>query len=211
MQLLYTPIRDYVHTVEAVVNYAGLRARVEPVPTKPFAADTPLPDINPLGKVPTLVLDDGDYLAGGPVIYEYIDTLHDRPRLFPPDGMQRFRTLRQAWMADGLFDTFVLIVIEAWLPASDQRAAYLERCWTKVVAILDRMERDVGSYGALDIAQVRGVGALAFIDLKAPTVLDAAAGLDPAFDWRRGRPRLTRWYEELSPESMFQTPLLASA
>jgi iron complex outermembrane receptor protein len=197
-------------TVEAVINYAGLRDRVQAVPTKPFDAATPLPDVNPLGKVPTLLLDDGEYLAGGPVIYEYLDTLHDRPRLFPQDGTRRFRTLRQAWMADGLFDTFVLIVIEAWLPSNEQRPAYLERCWSKVVGILDRMERDSGSYGALDIAQVRGVGALAFIDLKAPTVLAAAAGLDPDFDWREGRARLTRWYEELSPAAMFQTPLLAS-
>jgi hypothetical protein len=113
-------------------------------------------------------------------------------------------------MADGLFDTFVLIVIEAWLAADEQRPAYLERCWSKIVRILDRMERDSGSYGGLDIAQVRGVGALAFIDLKAPTVLEAAAGLDPDFNWREGRARLTRWYEELSPAAMFQMPLLAS-
>ena len=39
MKLLYTPIRGYVHTVEAVINYAGLRERVEPVATRPFDAE----------------------------------------------------------------------------------------------------------------------------------------------------------------------------
>ncbi|HSN70489.1 MAG TPA: glutathione S-transferase N-terminal domain-containing protein [Steroidobacteraceae bacterium] len=209
MRLLYTPIRGYVHTVEAVINYAGLRSRIEPVPTKPFDADTSLPDINPLGKVPTLVLDDGEYLAGGLVIYEYLDSLHDRPQLHPRAGHERFRVLRQAWMADGLFDTFVLIVIEAWLPADEQRRTYLERCWGKVVRILDRMEQDVATYGSLDIAQVRGVGALAFLDLKTSTVLESAAGLDPTFEWRRGRPQLSAWYDRLSVDPIFQTPLLA--
>jgi hypothetical protein len=66
MKLLYTPIKGYVHTVEAVINYAGLRDRVEPVATRPFDADTPLPSVNPIGKVPTLLLDSGEYLAGGP-------------------------------------------------------------------------------------------------------------------------------------------------
>ncbi|MCS6947147.1 MAG: glutathione S-transferase N-terminal domain-containing protein, partial [Steroidobacteraceae bacterium] len=101
----YTPIAGYVHTVEAVINYAGLRSRITPVPTRPFDPDTPLSRVNPLGKVPTLVLDDGDYLAGGPVIYEYLDSLHRRRKLHPPRGAARFRALRQAWMADGLFDT----------------------------------------------------------------------------------------------------------
>ena len=48
MRLFHTPIRDYVHTVEAVVNHAGVRDQSEPVATKPFEPDTPLPTINPL-------------------------------------------------------------------------------------------------------------------------------------------------------------------
>lgn len=50
MRLLYTPIKDYVHTVEAVIAYTGLADRIKPVPTRrasgcmaaarPIAADT---------------------------------------------------------------------------------------------------------------------------------------------------------------------------
>ena len=123
MKLLYTPIKGYVHTVEAVINDAGLRDRIEPVPTRPYDEGTPLPTVNPLGKVPTLVLDSGEYLAGGPVIYEYLDSLHRRRRLFPAKGGQRWTTLRQAWMADGLFDTAVLLIVESWLPIEQQRPA----------------------------------------------------------------------------------------
>ncbi len=208
MKLLYTPIKGYVHTVEAVINYAALRDRIEPVPTRPFDADTPLTAVNPLGKVPTLVLDGGEYLAGGPVIYEYLDSLHRRRRLYPARGPRRWTTLRQAWMADGLFDTFVLIVIESWLPRVQQRPEFVARCWSKIVAILDRIERDVPDYGRLDIGQVRTVGALQFLRLKMAQVGAAAAGLDPAYDVFAGRPATAAWFERIARQRIFLEPLI---
>ena len=208
MKLYYTPIKGYVHTVEAVLNYTELRSAVEPIPTKPFEADTQLPAINPLGKVPTLVLDSGEYLAGGPVVYEYLDSLHRRRKLFPSKGPQRFTTLRQAWMADGLFDTFVLLVIESWLPAAEQRPAYVQRCWNKVVAILDQIERDVPKYDRLDIAQMRTVGALQFLKLKMPAVGATAVGLDSRYDFTVARPALAAWFKSMARKKLFREPLI---
>ncbi len=208
MRLLYTPIRGYVHTVEAVIGYAGLRSRIEPVPTRPFEDDVRLLAANPLGKVPVLVLGSGEYLAGGPVIYEYLDSLHSRRRLYPSRGPRRWTTLRQAWMADGLFDTFVLIVIESWLPRAQQRPDYIRRCWGKMTAILDQLERDVPGYGPLDIGQVRTIGALQFIELKMAQVGGAAVGLDPGFDPLAGRPALAHWFRAASRRKIFHDPLL---
>jgi len=208
MKLLYTPIKGYVHTVEAVLNYAGLREAVEPVATKPFEALNPLVGINPLGKVPTLLLDSGEYLAGGPVIYEYLDSLHRRRRLFPAKGPQRWTTLRQGWMADGLFDTFVLLIIESWRPKDQQRADYIERCMAKIIAMLDQMERDVPGYGRLDIGQMRTVGALQFVRLKMAQVGQAAIGLDATFDPLANRPALATWYKPLSRKKLFREPLI---
>lgn len=211
MKLLYTPIKGYVHTVEAVINYTELRGQIEPVPTRPFDADTPLPTINPLGKVPTLVLDSGEYLSGGPVVYEYLDSLHRRRKLIPARGIERFRCLRQAWMADGLFDTFVMIVIESWLPQEQQRPAYIQRCWSKVIGILDQIERDVPAYGRIDLAQMRTVGALQFIKLKMPAVGQAAVGLDPRFDFTAGRPALAAWFKSMARKKLFREPLIKEA
>jgi len=211
MKLLYTPIKGYVHTVEAVINYTELRDKIEPVPTRPFDADTPLPTINPLGKVPTLVLESGEYLSGGPVVYEYLDSLHRRRKLIPARGIERFRCLRQAWMADGLFDTFVMIVIESWLPQEQQRPAYIQRCWSKVIGILDQIERDVPAYGRIDLAQMRTVGALQFIKLKMPAVGQAAVGLDPRFDFTAGRPALAAWFKSMARKKLFREPLIKEA
>lgn len=208
MKLLYTPIKGYVHTAEALINYAGLRDRIEPVATRPFEPDTPLPSVNPLGKVPTLLLDSGEYLAGGPVIYEYLDSLHRRRRLYPAKGPQRWTTLRQAWMADGLFDTFVLMIIESWQPPEQQRREYLARCWSKVVGILDQIERDVPGYGRLEIGQMRTVGALQFLRLKLPIVGKATSGIDPSYDLLAGRPQLAEWLKPLLRKKLFRESLL---
>lgn len=208
MKLLYTPIKGYVHTVEAVLNYTGLREAVEPVATKPFEAENPLVGVNPLGKVPTLILESGEYLAGGPVIYEYLDSLHRRRRLFPAKGPQRWTTLRQAWMADGLFDTFVLVIIESWRPKEEQRVDYIARCMAKIVAMLDQVERDVPGYGRLDIGQMRTVGAVQFLRLKMAQVAQQTVGVDRAFDPLAGRPALAAWYKSLARKKHFREPLI---
>jgi glutathione S-transferase len=207
VKLYYTQIKDYVNTVEAVINYGELHERIELVPTRPYDPQTTLPTVNPLGKVPTLVLDDGDYLAGGPVIYEYLDSLHRRRKLYPAKGPQRWTTLRQAWMADGLFDAVVLIIVESWLPAAEQRPAYLQRCWGKIVACLDQMERDVLGYGRIDIGQMRTVGALQFLKLKLPVIGAAAVGIDPKFDMFAGRLHLATWFKSMNRKKLFRAPL----
>jgi glutathione S-transferase len=208
MKLYYTPIAGYVHTVEAVINYCELRERIEPVATKPYDPATPLPELNPLGKVPTLLLDSGEYLAGGPVIYEYLDSLHKRRRLHPAKGDQRWLTLRQAWMADGLFDTLVNLIVESWLPRDQQREPYIERCWGKVERVLAQMERDVVSYGRIDIGQMRTVGALQFMKLKMPQIGAAAAGLDPEYDFGKTQPLLGAWFKSMARKKIFREPLL---
>jgi glutathione S-transferase len=210
MRLYYTPIRGYVHTVEAVIAYAGLGSRIEPVATRPYDPETPLPTINPLGRVPTLVLDDGEYLAGGPVVYEFLDSLHDRPRLHPAPPA-RWRVLRQAWLADGLFDTLVQLIVEGWVERSQQRPELVERCWSRALRSLDRLEQDAAGWDAPCIAQFRTVGALAFLDLKYRQIAGDLSGLAASFDWRESRPTLAAWYERTASQPWFAARLLPDA
>jgi len=210
MKLLYTPIHGYVHTVEAVINYADLRDRIEPVAIKPFGdSATQLTAVNPLGKVPTLQLDSGEYLAGGPVIYEYLDSLHKRRRLYPTRAPRRWRTLRQCWMADGLFDTFVLIIIESWEPAAQQRQAYVARCWGKVESILNQLERDAATFERTDIAQLRAVGALQFLELKLAQIRESVPSLATVEGPTIGRPALAGWFARAARDPIFHRPLVS--
>lgn len=207
MQLLYTPIAGYVHTVEAVINYAGLRDSIEPVPTKPYDPDTALGDANPLGKVPTLLRDGGAYLAGGPVIYEYLDSLHSKPALHP-QGAKRWSALRRSWLADGLFDTLVLLIVESWIAPDEQRPEYIDRCWQKVLRVLDQQQRDLSEIDERDIGVVRAVGALSFLDKKFGGFSSGLPSLGAqSFSWQASYPELSQWYAEVSKETIFTRPL----
>jgi glutathione S-transferase len=209
MHLRFTPIKNYVSTAEAVINHAGLRDAITPVRTKPFDAATDLPNENPLGTVPTLVLDTGESLFGGLVLYEFIDSIGKGPSLYAKTGPARFTMLRQAWMADGLFDSFVKLIIESWEPKESHRAPYISRTWNKVVRCLDWFERDAPTFSdALDIAQVRAVGAISFVELKMGLVGDAIEAVDPRYDWRDGRPQLAHWYERVKDKPCFTQPLI---
>ena len=209
MRLLYTPIERYVHTVEAVIAYAGVAERVKPVPTRPFNPESGLADVNPLITVPALDLEDGTPLYGGPVIYEYLDGLHGREPLFP-QGAAAITARRQLWLADGLFDCAVRLIVEGWLPDREQRPDVLKRYWSKIGGALDALTRDAATWRGLDIAQMRAVGALSFLALKTPQIADAT-GLMPAdHDWRHGHEALAAWYERTASNPIFHANLVPS-
>jgi len=205
VRLRYTPIAGYVHTIEAVINYGGLVDRFSLAANDPFHTDNGLPEANPLSTVPTLELADGTPLYGGPVIYEYLDGLHAKPKLFPA-GDRLLTIRRQLLLADAIFDHYVRLVVEAREPAESLRQPYLERFFGKVVRGLDAFEAEVDRFpAALDIAQLRLVGALAFIEERLPAVSATVNNLIPAHRWRDGRPRLVARYERREKDPIFTT------
>jgi glutathione S-transferase len=64
MKLVFTPNPNYVHKVLVVAHEAGVLERLKFERQVPFDADTRIWDYNPLGKVPVLVMDDGESLYG---------------------------------------------------------------------------------------------------------------------------------------------------
>ena len=85
MKLHWSPRSPFVRKVMIVAHDIGVAGRIECVRTV-AAMMKPHPDLmidNPLSKIPTLVLDDGTVLYDSAVICEYLDHLHDGPKLFP--------------------------------------------------------------------------------------------------------------------------------
>jgi glutathione S-transferase len=207
MRLRFSPFPGYVHTVEAVITYGGLRDRFTYVANDPFEPGNGLAEVNPLSTVPTLELPTGEALYGGPVIYEYVDSLHATPKLFTP-GERLLTVRRQLWLADSLFDHYVRLFVEGREPAGNWRAPYLERFFKKVVQALDAFEQECTSFPeALDIAQVRLIGTLAFITERLPKASDRVGNLFPPHHWRETRPKLAAWYDRRSQDPIFTTKL----
>jgi glutathione S-transferase len=204
MKLLYTPF-DYVHAVEAVINYSECHDQIEPIPTDPFAENPDaLTQNNPLGTVPTLITDAGVPLFGGPVVYEFLDSLHDKPRLFPRNAEQCLIARRRLWLADAIFDAAVRLVIEGWQPVGAIRPDYAERTWGKVERGLDAFEEEVSTFATLDIGQLRLVTSINYLDTKLPSPFNSViARIGERYDWRTERPTLSTWHAKSAKDAIF--------
>ncbi len=187
MKLFYTPLPGYAHRVEIVAREAGLWEKLERIPTNPFESPEALVAANPLSKVPTLIRDDGVPMFGGPVIYEYLDSLGSGSHLYP-EGPARWDALRIFGLAEGMFDAADLRVVELRRPDGEKSPSWIERYQNAVERCLDRLEQEAAGFSGINIGLVNVAGALLWFDwLK--------VNRGNQVDWRRGRATLASWLD----------------
>ncbi len=183
MQLLGTDTSPYTRKVRLVI--LERRLLVQYVVTHPRDAGSPVPRSNPLGRVPTLLLDDGTPIFDSPVICEYLDGLRDAAPLLPRDDAAA-RLLVKRWeaIADGIMDSAVAVRIESLRPAEKQDPAWLAlhaRAIDRALAFASTELADrswcVGQ--GVTLADLALVSALLYLDLR-----------QPERDWRGGHPTL---------------------
>ncbi len=184
MRLRYTPTSPYVRKVSATAIELGLGARIERVPTDTLDPSSDLSEYNPLGKVPALILEDGQVLFDSPVICEYLDSLHDGPKLFPPSGPERWSALRQQALGDGILDAAIDRMIESQRrPEALRWRGWIAKQAGKMTRALDRLEAEAdGLDGPPTIGQITIGCALGYPDFR---FADDA--------WRAKRPKLAAW------------------
>ena len=104
MRLLYQTHSPFARKVLVMAYEAGLAGRLEVIhhETGPTQRNEAVFQVNPLGKVPVLVIDDGTALFDSHVICEYLDDLHDGPRIIPTDKKTRWRSLAWQALAQGM-------------------------------------------------------------------------------------------------------------
>ena len=110
MTLFSGPTDIYSHQVRIVLAEKKIEYDFEI--DSPWNADSNVPNVNPLGKIPTLILEDGEPVFDSRVIVEYLNERDGRGILIPAAGMDRVRVLRQQAVADGLLDASILKVYE---------------------------------------------------------------------------------------------------
>jgi glutathione S-transferase len=197
MRLRYSPTSPYVRKVTTTAHELGLFDRLELVPTNAWDPASDLPADNPLGKVPTLLLEDGEVLYDSPVICAYLDSLAG-DRLLPVNGAARWQTLRNEALADGVLDAAVLVFIERGKRDEDQRSAWWEQLQLDAVArALDAMEGYAGSLGTEpDLGQLTFACALGYLDFRFPEL-----------GWRQGRAALDGWYAAFASRPSLQATI----
>jgi glutathione S-transferase len=187
MTLHWSPRSPYVRKVMIVAYELGLQDRLHTVRTV-VGGTTPhraLMRINPLGKIPTLELQDGSVLYDSPVICEYLDTLHSGPKLFPPAWPERGLALRRLALGDGMLDAALPWLSERFRPADKQSQAHMDLWRSKLVASVDMLEREAEALrdGVFSIGHVAIGVALGYLDFRFGEL-----------SWRDGHPKLGAWH-----------------
>ena len=186
MKLHHSTTSPFVRKVMVSAMELGLADRIEKVPAKvsPIVRTSPVIADNPLGKLPTLIADDGMVLYDSRVICEYLDALAGGGRILPAPGPARWRALTEQALADGMTDAALLERYETTLrPAEKLWLQWRDGQHDKVVKTLDRLERIAADFGArVDIGTIAAACALSYLDFRFPDL-----------GWRQQRPHLAGW------------------
>jgi glutathione S-transferase len=141
MQLLYTVNSPYARKVRIVAAEKHIDLTLtEVVLTDP---NCPVSQYNPLGKVPVLVMEDGEALYDSRVIVEFLDHRTPVAHLIPQDNTSKILVRRWEALADGVCDAAVAVMLEQRKPESQQSSAYVEKHMGKVLAGLTVLDNDL--------------------------------------------------------------------
>lgn len=160
--------------------------------------------MNPLGKVPCLVMEGQDSITGAVfdsrVICEYVDTLSPVGKLIPERGRERTEVRTWEALADGLMDAAIAVRLEqtwAGRSAEQRSAAWVDRQMGKLHAALKAMSQGLGekpwcSGNHFTLADIAVGCALGYLDFRFPSI-----------DWRTPYPNLTRLLDKLATRQSF--------
>lgn len=191
MKLYWSSRSPFVRKVMVAAHETGVAHRIETVPVRVFSTAThdELMQFNPIGKIPTLIRDDGSVLYDSVVICAYLDSISVGARIIPQDIEARLTAQRREALADGLMETLLNWLgerIRQQPEHSDKRIAVSR---VKVAKTLAAFEADVAALESapLDIGHIAIGSALAYMDFRFA-----------AEEWRAAHPELTRWHADFS-------------
>ena len=194
MKLYISPGSPYARMARIVVLEKGLASRVEIIAARTRVPDSPYYRINPSGRVPYLIRDDGVGLEESAVICAYLDHLDGSPAFDLPSGDQGWEARRLEAVARSMVDGLAVWSRELARPNSERSATLLEHEAERARRMAELWEAQVDHplmRGALNIAQV---------------TLACGLGLEarnPHLHWRPRHPKLCDWFGEISARPSF--------
>jgi len=184
MKLIYSVPSPYARKARVVLIEARLEGQVETEALDPWSNPPGFRNDNPLGKVPTLIRDDGPPLFQSNAVCEYLAAM-GTGHLYPEDLDNRWAALRQLALADGILDASVTVRMELIFHEPGQISQKLvERQELSVARALGALEGEAETLaGPITIGEIAVACALSYRDFRFAEV-----------DWRRAHPRLADWF-----------------
>lgn len=189
MKLYITPGSPYARMARIVVLEKGLEQRVEIIVARTRAADSPYYRINPSGRVPYLIRDDGVGMEESALIWDFLDQLDGKPALGMPNGTSPWEVPRLEGLARSLLDGLSVWNRELARPENERSPTVIQHEAHRSERMMDVWEAEIGQplmHGALNRVQA---------------TLACAIGLEariPGFRWRPGHPKLSAWFGRIA-------------
>ncbi len=183
MILRSSPPSPFGRKIKIAAAELGLLERIEVQATDTTNPQDSVRSQNPLGKIPVLILEDGEALYDSRVILEYLDMLAGGNRLIPTAASERFAALKLQALADGVMDAAILQMYEIRFREESQRSPrWVEHQQGKVERALIALEAQPPGEG-LCVGTIATACALGYLDLR--------------FEgkWRATHPKLVTWLE----------------
>jgi glutathione S-transferase len=163
----------------------------------PWVAGNQVANVNPLGKIPVLVLDDDTVLFDSRVIVEYLDNVAPNNKLMPSPNRERSEVRRWEALADGICDAAALLFLEHKRPLAQQSADWIVRQEEKILRSLAFMSAELG-----DQSWCMGTH-FSLADVTIGCTLGYLVFRFPAIDWQVKHPNLARLYDKLMRRPAF--------
>jgi glutathione S-transferase len=141
MKLLYTLNSPYARKVRIVALEKHIELELQEVVLSD--PDCIVKNYNPLGKVPVLVLADGDSVYDSRVIVEYLDNHAPGTHLIPTDNSSKIWVRRWEALADGVCDAAVSAMLEQRKPLEKQLQSNIDKQLAKVTRGLEVLNLDI--------------------------------------------------------------------
>ena len=189
MKLYITYTSPYARIARIVVLEKSLAGRIEMVVAQTRTADSPYYTINPSGRVPYLVRDDGVGLEDSPLICSYLDCLDGEAIYDLPSGEEGLEARRLEVMARSMLDGLAVWGRELHRPVNERSPTILEHELARSQRMADAWEQTIGrphTQGQLNMAQITLISGLQL------------ESRNPAFSWRQGRPMLSAWADRIA-------------
>ena len=196
MKLLASLASPYTRKVRIVLVEKKIECDLELADVNPV--DNPVNKHNPLGKVPSLVLDDGTALFDSRVIVEFLDGKSPINRLIPEDLRERIAVRRWEALADGMLDAGLLVRYESLRDKKEQSKAWTDKQVARIHRSMSQIASELGErswchgerYSLADIALGSCLG---WLDFRKPG----------GVDWFAQYATLARQYTKLMERAAF--------
>ncbi len=194
MKLYITPGSPYARVARIVVLEKGLQDRVEVIAARTRATNSPYYAVNPSGRVPYLVRDDGVGLEESAVICAWLDHCHGDPVFDLPPGDMAWEARRLEALARSMMDGLSVWVREILRPEDERSPGVIRHEADRASRMADLWDVEIDHpwmRGALNLAQI---------------TLGCALGLEarnPDINWRPGRTKLSDWFDRIAARPSF--------